>query len=91
MFSKRPAVAVCALLGLPLAGCGADGLREGALPPAALASSPAPKARYAPVMAGYQHHQPVAPVNWQELNRRVAPPGALPPAQTGPARRERRP
>ncbi|MBM3607527.1 MAG: hypothetical protein FJX29_03600 [Alphaproteobacteria bacterium] len=60
------------------------------MPPASDPSARVAKARYAPVMAGYQHYQPVAPANWQELNRRVAPPGAFPQPQTNPSRRERR-
>lgn len=82
---------MCAVFCLALGGCGADALREAAMPPAADPAARVARARYAPVMAGYQHHQPVAPANWQELNRSVAPKGAFPPAQTSPIRRERRP
>lgn len=52
---------------------------------AADAQSPVPKSRYSPVIGGYEHHVPVGPGNWQEQNRRVAPPGTLlpRPAQGG--------
>lgn len=88
---RTPAGAICVFFTLALGGCGADVLRDAALPPASDPSVRVAKARYTPVMAGYQHYQPVAPANWQELNRRVAPPGAFPPDQTSPVRRERRP
>jgi hypothetical protein len=71
-------------------GCGRDALHGKQIPAVADPAFPVARVRYAPVMAGYQHHMPVQPANWRELNRRVAPPGALPPDNPRPQRQERR-
>lgn len=39
----------------------------------------AARAPGAAVMSGFTPYRPVGPGDWRDLNRRVAPPGALPP------------
>ena len=40
--------------------------------------------RYAPITAGSQSYRPVEPMAWGDVNRRVAPPGALPGGPPAP-------
>lgn len=37
------------------------------------------RSRYQSIMAGTKSYRPVVPLPWGEINRRVAPPGTLPP------------
>jgi hypothetical protein len=41
-----------------------------------------PPVRYESITAGTKSYRPVEPLPWPDVNRRVAPPGAQPPAET---------
>jgi hypothetical protein len=47
------------------------------------ASSPVPRLQYESVLAGTRSYRPVEPMPWGDVNRRVAPPGALAPPAPG--------
>jgi len=62
-------------VGVVLTGCSAApelGLRDASDPDQEIAA-----AAYRPVLGDYQPRRPAEPQNWQQLNRRVAPDGAV--------------
>jgi hypothetical protein len=46
--------------------------------------APSPAAPYRSIFAGTKSYRPVEPLPWDDVNRRVAPPGALPPPASAP-------
>jgi hypothetical protein len=51
--------------------------------------APSPAAPYRSILSGTKSYRPVEPLPWGDVNRRVAPPGALPPPASEPGSQQR--